>query len=108
MFFAILAHINADHVVLMVKQGFGQGSCNLRFSNSRRTKEKEGTNRFFGILYASTGANDRIANKAECMILSFYSLFQRLIKVHEFFFLTFDEPLYRNTCPTRDNLCYFI
>ena len=56
MFFHIFRHINTHHILVVIKQKFSQGPCELGLSNSRRAHENKRTDRPVGVLQAGTAA----------------------------------------------------
>ncbi len=61
-FFHVLAHVDADHGVLVVEEKLGQRFAQLRFTHARRSEEDEGTDGAVLILQPGARAAHRVAD----------------------------------------------
>ena len=65
-----LAHVDADHGVLVVEKGFGQSLAELRLSNACRPAKEKRTDRSIGVLQSATAASDGVGDGLDGLILS--------------------------------------
>ena len=98
-FLHILAHIDAHHIVLIIEKVGGKCPCQFGLADTGRTKEQERTDRTFRILYTCLGAQDRVRNTADRLILADDSLVKLIFKVKDFLPLSLCQLGYRDACP---------
>ena len=77
----IFAHVDTDHVRLVVKQRSRQRLCQFRLSYAGRTEEQERTDRLCGILDSRLGTNNSICYLCHALVLSDYPLMQFLVQM---------------------------
>jgi len=79
----ILAHVDADHGVLVAEHGLGQRFAQLRFADAGGPEEQERPDRPFGILDADAAAPDRARDRGHRLVLADDALVQRLLKAQQ-------------------------
>ena len=107
-FLHILAHIDTDHVALIIKQILSKRFCKLRLPHARRTKEQEGTDRLGGILDPRLRADDGFRYQFYSFVLTDHTLMKLLRQMKGLAPLTLVELRNRNTSPTRHDLADLI
>src|SRR5690606_24335305 len=87
----ILAHVNADHRVLVVKQEFGQGAGKLRLTDAGRPQEQERTHRAVRILQTGPAAAHGVRHRADRFVLPDDALVQPLFHAEQLLDLAFQQ-----------------
>src|SRR6188472_2499884 len=70
----VLGHVDADHRVLVVEQELGEGTCELRLADARRTEEQEAADRTVRILETRTRTTHRCGNGRDGIVLTDHAL----------------------------------
>ena len=99
MFLHVFAHVDADHVLRIIKQNFRQSFGQFRLAYAGRPQEDKGTDGTVGILDARTGADHRIRHSLHRFILSHHMFMQRFFQMNQLFPFTGSQPLHRNPRP---------
>ena len=102
-FFHVLAHIDAHHVVFVVEKGFGEGFRQLCLTNAGRAEEEEGADWFRRILDASLGADDRVGDFFDGLILADDALVQLFVEMEGFLTLALGQFGDRDACPAGND-----
>ena len=102
-FLHVLAHIDAHHVVFVVKKGFGEGFGQLCLTNASRTEEEEGADWFRWILDAGLGADDGIGDFFHGLVLADDALVQLFVEMEGFLTLALGQLGDRNASPTGND-----
>ena len=102
MFFHVFAHVDADHVLHIVKQHFRQRLGQFGLAHTGGAQEDEGTDRTVGILDAGPGADHRVRHCFHRFILADDMFMQGFFQMDQLFPFAGAQPLYRNTCPGAD------
>ena len=90
-FLHIFGHIDSDHVVFVIKQGFRQGLCQLRFADTGGAQEQEGADGPVGVLNTRTAALDGLRHGADGLILAHHTPVKNGFQIQELLPL----PLYQ-------------
>ena len=106
-FLHILRHVDADEVLLVVKQRRGKRFGELRFADAGRTQEQERAERTVRVLDTGSASLDCFGNDADCLVLPDDALVERIFQMQQLFALRFHQPRDRDTGPALDDLCNF-
>src|SRR5208337_1466717 len=104
----VFAHIDPDQVLLAIEESFRKGFCKLCFPDAGRTKKNKRANRPPRVLYSCTSAYDRIGHQFHRLILTDNAPVQYFVEPEQLFPLSFNEPGYRDSGPSRDDICDFL
>ncbi len=96
----ILAHINPNQGLLVVKHKSRQGFGQLGFADAGRSEEHKGTNRPVGIGDAGSRALDRFADFLNRLGLTAHPPGQLRFHPRQFAGLAFEHPRHRHVSPT--------
>ncbi len=96
----ILAHINACHGILAVKQIFRKSLGKLRLADTGRAKKKERTYRAARVIQSGARTPDGIGHCLYGIVLPYHTLMKFLFKMQELFLVALCHLLYRYSCPT--------
>ena len=99
----ILTHIDADHVIFVIKQILRQRLCKLCLADTGGPEEQEGADRSRRILDACLGAQDRLHSALYRFILPDNSLMELIAEGEDLLPLSFVELGYRYSCPAADH-----
>ena len=100
----IFAHIDTDHITLVVKQNLSQRLRQLRLADTGRPQEDKGTDRPAGVFDSRTGTHNCLADSFNSVVLANDPLMQDILQMHQFFAFATAQPGYRNTGPGADDL----
>ncbi len=101
--FLVLAHINAHHRLLGIKEEFGQRARQLRLPNAGRPQEQERPDRPVGGLQPRASAAHGIGDGAHRLVLTDDALVQLVLHPHQLLALTLHQPRNRDARPVRDD-----
>mmetsp|Transcript_53059 Transcript_53059/g.114748 ORF Transcript_53059/g.114748 Transcript_53059/m.114748 type:complete len:263 (-) Transcript_53059:1615-2403(-) len=79
----VLAHVNANHGLLAVKEPHGQGLRQLRLSNACRPEEKQRSNGTVGVAESIAGSLHSLCHSSYSIILPNDPLVKLIGQVHE-------------------------
>ena len=79
----VLAHVEADHVLLGVEEHLGQGPGQLGLADAGGTEEDERADGPAGILDAGAGAQDRVGDQLDRLVLADDPLVQHLLEAQQ-------------------------
>ena len=99
----IFGHVDADEVLLIVKQRFGQRLGQLGLADAGRPEEEETADRPAGVRNAGAGAQNRIRDLLHGLVLADDPLVQYIGQAEQLFALTLNELLNRDAGPPRDD-----
>ena len=99
----VFAHVNPDHVLLVVEEGRGEGLRQLGLADAGGPEEEEGTDRAVRVRDTGTGADDRFGDLLDRLVLADDPLVEDFIQVEELLPLPFHQPLHRDAGPAFDN-----
>ena len=85
--FHVLAHVDADHGLLIVEEKFGEGAGCFSFANTGGAKKDEAADRALGIAQAGAGTANCIGNYGQSGILAHDALAQALLHMDRVFSL---------------------
>src|SRR4051794_808676 len=100
----VLAHVEADDVVLGVEQRRGERARELRLADAGRPEEDEGADRPPRVLDPRAGADDGVGDEPDRLVLADDALVQDLVEAQELFALALHQPRDRNAGPARHDL----
>src|SRR5438093_9826064 len=72
--FHVLAHVDADHRVLVIEQEFRQRTGGLGLADTRRTEEDERADRAAGVLQTAAGAAHGVGDRLDGLSLADHAL----------------------------------
>ena len=104
-FLHILAHIDPDHILFVVKEGFGQCLGKLGLADAGRTKKQEGADGFGRILDAGLGSEDRIRNQPDAFVLPDDPFVQLILEFQQLGSLALGQPCHRDAGPSGNDPC---
>ena len=107
-FLHVFAHIDTDHVVLVIKQTGSKCLRKLSLADAGRSEEQEGTDRFCRVLDPGFGTDDRIRNLLDSLILTDNPFMEFFIEMKRLVSLTLIEFCNRDTGPSGDDPCDLI
>ena len=107
-FLHIFGHIDPNHIVFIVKQGFCQSLGKLRFTYACGAQEQEGTDGTVGILNAGTAALNGLRYTADGFILTDDPLVKNVFQIQQLLPLTLYQTGYGDACPALDDLGNFL
>ena len=88
---AVLAHVDADHRVLVVEHVAGQRPRQLRLTDARLAEEDEAADRPLRVLEAGAGATDRVRQGDDRPVLADDALVEAVLHVKELLRLPFEH-----------------
>jgi hypothetical protein len=97
----VLAHVEADHVVLGVEQGGRQRAGQLRLPDPGRPEEDERPDGPAGVLDAGAGPDDGVGHHLHRLVLPDDALVQDLVEAQQLLPLALLEPADRDAGPPR-------
>src|SRR3954447_16957485 len=100
----VLAHVEADGVVLGVEQRPGERARELRLADPGRPEEDERADRPARVLDPRAGADDGVGDEADRLVLSDDALVQDLVEAQELLALALHQPRDRDAGPARHDL----
>ncbi len=100
----VLAHVDADHRLLVVEQEFGEGPGKLGLADAGRAEEQERADRAARILEAGTRSPNGVGDRLDGLVLADHPLVESLLHADELGHLAFEQPRHRNARPLRDDL----
>ena len=98
----VLAHVDADHRVLVVEHELGECAGELRLADAGRPEEDERPDRPVGILQAGARAAERIRDRGDRLVLADDALVQALLHVDQLLGLPLEQPVDRDAGPAGD------
>ena len=98
----VFAHVNADHVLHIVKQHFRQRLGQLGLAYAGRSQEDEGADGTVGVLDARTGTDHSIRHGFHRFILADDMLMEGCFQMYQFLPFPGTQTLYRNAGPGAD------
>ena len=107
-FLHILAHIDPDHVLLIVKQGLGQSLGQLRLAHAGGSQEQERADGLCGILDPGLGTEDRIRHQLYALILADHPFVKLVLQMQELAPLPLGQPCHRDPGPAGNDPCDLI
>ena len=100
----VFAHIDTNHVALIIKEHLSQGLSQLGLADTGRTKEDERANRTVRVLDAGTRTDNCLADSLHCLVLADNMLVQDFLQMYQLLTLARTQTRNRNTGPGADNL----
>src|SRR4051812_18838878 len=100
----VLAHVEADGVVLGVEQRPGERARELGLADAGRAEEDERADRPPRVLDPRAGADDGVGDEPDRLVLADDALVQDLVEAQELFALALHQPRDRNAGPARHDL----
>src|SRR5918998_5023765 len=86
-----LAHVHPDHGVLVAEEVLGEGTGELGLPQARGAEEDEAPDRALRVLYAGSGAPDRLCDGLDGLLLADHPLVQHGLQVQEPLGLLLDD-----------------
>ena len=99
----VLAHVDADHVLLVVKQALRQRLGQLRLAYARGAQEQEGTDGAVFIRNAGTAAQNGLGDLLHGLVLADHAAVQLLGELEQLLALALLELGHGNAGPAADN-----
>ena len=99
----VLAHVDPDHVVLIVKQAFRQRLGKLRLSDAGGAEEQERTDGLGRILNAGLGADNGLRHLFHALVLADDPLMELLVQMERFIPLAFRQLRHRDPGPAGND-----
>ena len=103
-----LAHVEADHGVLVVEQHFGQGLAEFGFADAGGAEENERADRAIGILQAAAAAADGVGHGGDGFVLTDDALVQPFFEHQQFGPFGFEHAADRDAGPGADDFGDFV
>ena len=103
-FLHVFRHIDADEVLLVVKQRLGQRFGQLGLADARRAEEEERAERTVRILNPGAAALDGLGDGLDGLVLTDHALMQLGVEVKELLALALDELRHGDARPALDDL----
>ena len=100
----VLAHINAGHHRVIVKEELRQSLRQLGLTHTRSTEEDKRADRLSGIIQSRTRATHRIRDNLNRLLLPHYSLVQLRLHIQELLALRREHTLHGDASPARYHL----
>ena len=100
----VLAHVDADEVVLAVEERRGQGLGELGLADAGRPEEDERADRPPRVLDAGAGADDGVGDQLDRLVLADHALVEDLLQAQQLVALALDQAGDRDAGPARDDL----
>ena len=91
-FLHILAHVDANQVLLAVEQGLSQGLGQFGLTNAGGAQEQEGANGLVGVSDAGPAAEDGLGHQAYRLVLAHHPLVEDVLQVKQLLTLPLHEP----------------
>ncbi len=104
----VLAHVQADHGLLVIEEELSQGPAQLGLAHARGAQEDEATDGPVGILQASTGTAYRVSDGGYGFVLPHHAVVQALLYMEQFLDLPFHQAGNGDAGPTGDHLGYVL
>ena len=99
----VFAHVDADHVLLVVEQCLGQRLRQLRLADARGAEEEEGTDRLGRVLDARFAAEDRLGDHGHGLVLADDAPVQLVLQVQGLGALALRQLADRDPRPAGDD-----
>ena len=99
----VLAHIDADHAPLIVKERLRKGLGELCLADTRRAKEDKRADRTVRILDSGTCTQNRLADSGHRLILSDNALMEHILQTEQLLALTRHHLRDGDTRPAADD-----
>ncbi len=100
----VFAHVEPHHVLFGIEEYTCQSSRQLGLSNSRGTEEDERSDRSAGIFDAGACSHHSVGDQLNSFVLTDDPFVQDLIQMKELFAFLFEQAIYGNTSPSRDDV----
>ena len=94
-----LAHVHADHGLLVVEQELGQRPAELGLAHAGGAQEDEAADGPVRVLQPGAGAPDGAGHRLEGVVLADHPQVQPLLHVDELLHLAFEQPADRDAGP---------
>ena len=107
-FLHVLAHVDTNHILLIIEKSLCKGFGKLCFTNTGRSKEQERTDWFGRIFDSCFGTKDGIGYTAHTFLLTDNTFVELIFQMKQFGTLSLCQPCYRNASPTGNDPCDFI
>ena len=104
----VLAHIQADHVVLAVEEGFREGTRQFGFAHAGGSEENEGADGAFGVFETGTRPDDGVSHGFDGFVLANDALVQDFVEPQQFFVFAFGQAADGDARPERDHVGDFL
>ena len=98
----VLAHVDADHRLLVVEHELGERAGELRLADAGRAEEDERADRPIGVLQAGARAAERVRDRGDRLVLTDDALVQALLQVDQLRGLRLEQPVDRDAGPAGD------
>ena len=108
MFFHILAHVKAHHIVLGIEQRFGQRLAQLGFAHPRGAEENKGPQRTRGIGKTGPRAQHGVSYGGDGLILPHHTFMQLLRQRKQFFPFGLQQPRDRYPRPAGHDIRHVV
>ena len=105
MFFHVLAHVEADHRLLIVEEKLSQRAGGFRLADARWPEEDERPDGPLGIAEAGARTANGIRHHAQRRVLSDHALLQPLLHPDQLFDFAFEHARDRDPGPLADDPC---
>ncbi len=102
-FLLVLAHVDADHRMLVIKEELCQGARQLGLTNAGRAQEDERADRAVGVLQPGASAAHRVRYHTYRIVLPDHAIVQTFFHAQQFLSLAFEKLRNRDTRPAGDN-----
>ena len=99
----VLAHVDADHIVLIVEQRLRQGLGQLRLAHAGGAQEQEGADGLGGILDARLGAENGLRHLLHALVLADHPLVEQFVQMKGLAALALRQLRHRNVSPLGHN-----
>ena len=99
----VLAHVNADHAALIIKESLCQRLGQLSLAHAGRPQEDKGANRPLRCLDTGTGPENSLADHLDSLILANYPLMEHIFKMQKLFPFAGEHLGHRNASPAADH-----
>ena len=103
-----LAHVDADHGVLVVEQHFGERLAELGFADAGRAAEDERADRAVGVLQAAAAAADGVGDGRDGFVLADDALVEPLFEHEQLGLLGFQHAGDGDAGPGADDFGDFL
>ena len=100
----VLAHVDADDVVLGVEERLRQRLGEFRLADAGGAEEEEGTDRAARVLDPRTGADHRVGHEPDGFVLADHAPVQDLVQAQQLLALALDQAGDRDAGPLGDDL----
>ena len=95
----VLAHVDADDVLLAVEEGFRERLGELGLAHAGRAEEDEGADRAGRVLDAGARPHDRVGHQLHRLVLADHPLVEHLVEAEDLLPLALLEAVHRDARP---------